>query len=267
MDRDGVERVGVVVEDVTEQKELEHKFRHSQKMEAVGRLAAGIAHDYNNVLTIVNGNASLALDDLEDGHPAQPSLEAIQHAGERAAALTQRLLAFSRADPPQNIEFEVNDAVVGFADVLRSALGDDVVLELDLAEGGLVVRGDAHQFEQAVLNLTINARDAIEREGMVGIRTSAEEIDPAHARDGAPPGRYACVRVSDTGRGMDEATQARVFEPFFTTKRIGTGTGLGLSMVYSAIQAAEGFLTVESDPGVGTVMSIFLPMSRPNHET
>lgn len=262
-DRDGRAKVGVVVEDITRQTELERQFRHAQKMEAIGRLAAGIAHDYNNVLTVVNVEAELAIGDLDEDHPARTSVEAILSAGQRAAHLTQQLLDFSRPGESELRDFDLNHTVEGLTTMLRPLLGEGISLELKLAREALQLRGDPGQMEQVLMNLTINARDAIGDDGRIEISTGTEAFDVGRASvtAGAEPGRYGVLRVSDTGHGMDEETRQRIFEPFFTTKDAGIGTGLGLSTIYSIVQKAGGFITVESEVGSGTQISVFLPLA------
>jgi PAS domain S-box-containing protein len=250
-----------VKEDITEHKQLEAQFRQAQKMESVGRLAAGVAHDFNNLLTIILGYSSLLLADPVAEGATTDGLNEIKKAGERAAGLTRQLLAFSRQQLLEPRELNVNEIVTDCAKMLRRLVGEDVGMEVVLDPGVAQVRIDPGQLEQVLLNLVVNARDAIPQFGRISIQTAGADVDESHCRahPGAKPGRYVALIVTDTGCGMDEATQAQIFEPFFTTKGPGKGTGLGLSMVFGFIQQSGGHIVVSSRPGAGSTFTIYMP--------
>ncbi|MEX2223643.1 MAG: GAF domain-containing protein [Candidatus Rokuibacteriota bacterium] len=247
--------------DITQRKELEDELRQAQKMEAVGRLAGGVAHDFNNLLTIITGRSHLLLGRLQADDPARRSVELIQKTADRAAALTRQLLAFSRKQVLQRKVFDLNAAVAEMSDMLRRLIGEDVDLLVTLGAGAGSVNADPAQLEQALLNLAVNARDAMPRGGTLGLETDWVRIEaaPPDRPDALPPGPYAVLRVMDTGVGMDAATQARIFEPFFTTKGPGKGTGLGLSMVHGVVRQHGGAVQVRSVVGGGTTFEIYLP--------
>ncbi|MGH9492998.1 MAG: PAS domain-containing sensor histidine kinase, partial [Terriglobales bacterium] len=226
--------VVIVARDVTERRQLEEQFRQAQKMEAVGRLAGGIAHDFNNLLTIIRGHSELALMELEAGSAAGGSLEEVQKAADRAAGLTRQLLAFSRQQVLEPRVMSLNHVVTEMEKMLRRLIGEDVELVSRLAPDLKNVKADPGQVEQVIMNLVVNARDAMPTGGKLILETSNTQLtgDFAEQNPGARPGAYVCLSVADTGCGFDEATQARIFEPFFTTKEMGKGTGLGLSTVY-----------------------------------
>jgi PAS domain S-box-containing protein len=243
--------IALVGRDVGERRDLEAQLRHAQKLEALGRLAGGVAHDFNNLLTAIEGYGELAAAQLPPEHPARRELAEVRNAASRAAALTAQLLAFGRR---QELRFEVVDldaAVARCEGLLRRLIGEDVEIVTELAAGTPAVRVDPVQLEQAIVNLAINARDAMPHGGRLTIRTGAAE----HA--GA--GLFATVSVADTGVGMDESTLARAFEPFFTTKQPGQGTGLGLSTVHGIVEQSGGHVDVTSAPGKGTVITLSLP--------
>jgi PAS domain S-box-containing protein len=251
--------------DVTEQRQLEWQFRQAQKMESVGRLAGGIAHDFNNLLAVINGLAELAVASLPDDDPLRQDLEEIRLAGDRAAALTRQLLALSRR---QILKPEVLDLSVVIGDMrnmLRRVIGEDVDLVFDLARPLGSVNADPSQIEQVLLNLVINARDAMPDGGTLRIETRDVDVDASREQDDPSIRRGPSVRltVSDTGAGMDETTRQRVFEPFFTTKALGKGTGLGLSTVYGIVQQSGGSIWFDSEPGRGTSFTIQLPRVTP----
>ena len=247
--------------DITERRRLEDQLRQSQKMEAVGRLAGGVAHDFNNVLTVVKSFSEFLLEDLDKLDPRRSDVEEIAKAADRAAALTRKLLAFSRKQVMRPEPLDLNAIVVGMEKMLQRLIGDDVRIATELDSQLLAIEADPSSIEQVILNLAVNARDAMHDGGTLTIRTSNETLDRIDAAWGIQPGRYALLTVSDTGHGMDVATQGRVFEPFFTTKEHGQGTGLGLAMVYGIVKQSGGHVWVESAPGQGTTFCIYLPQS------
>ncbi len=249
------------VQDITDRRQLEDQLRQSQKMEAIGRLAGGIAHDLNNALTAIAGYSELALGEVPPGHAARADVEEIRKAAERAGSVTRQLLAFSRKQLLEPRLFNLNDTVVNIARLLTRLLGHDIHVETKLAAALPEVLGDPGQVEQAIINLAVNARDAMPSGGRLTLTTSVDEVDDAFARRHVPmaPGKYVALRVDDTGHGMTRETQARVFEPFFTTKEIGKGTGLGLSMVYGTLKQIGGFIFVDSEVDRGTTFRLYFP--------
>jgi len=251
----------VLAHDVTAQRHLEEQLRQSQKMEAVGQLAGGIAHDFNNLLTAILGSTQLLLQNMPSGDPRREDAEEVRHAGLRAAELTRQLLAFSRRQVLAPKVLELN-AVVGNMDrMLRRLLGEDIELVTSLDPGAGAVNADPGQLEQVLLNLAVNARDAMPGGGRLSIETARLHLHEEHVerRHRLPPGDYACLVVTDTGVGMDDATQAHLFEPFFTTKEVGKGTGLGLATVYGIVKQSGGYIWVYSEPGRGTTVKVYLP--------
>ena len=249
------------VQDITERRLLEDQLRQSQKMEAIGRLAGGIAHDLNNALTAIAGYAELALAEVASDHAARADVEEIRRAAERAGSVTRQLLAFSRKGLLEPRVFDLNDTIAAICRLLSRLLGADVEVQTRLAGGALWVLGDPGQVEQAVINLAVNARDAMPDGGRLVLATTRDTVDEGYAR-GHPPmpaGQYIVLRVSDSGHGMPPETQARVFEPFFTTKDVGKGTGLGLSMVYGTLKQIGGFIFVDSEVDHGTTFQLYFP--------
>jgi two-component system, cell cycle sensor histidine kinase and response regulator CckA len=256
-----LERVVGTAEDVTGQRQLEEQFRQAQKMESIGRLAGGIAHDFNNLLTVINGTAELAALDLPRDSPLRTDLLQIRQAGERAASLTRQLLALSRQQILKPAIINLSAVVRGMQSMLRRLIGEHVHLAFRCDDALGHVKADPSQIEQVILNLAVNAQDAMPDGGTLTIETGRAYLDTDDAANHMAPraGVYAMLAVSDTGIGMDEPTRQRIFEPFFTTKEIGKGTGLGLSTVYGIVQQSEGGLFVYSEPGHGTTFKVYLP--------
>jgi len=244
-----------------EKAALQAQLHQAQKMESIGRLAGGVAHDFNNLLTVINGYSRLMLDALASDDPLRESLEEIIRAGERAAGLTQQLLAFGRKQVMQPRVLDLNRVVRETQPMLARVVGEDVEVCLELHPEAATICADPHQLEQVIVNLVVNSRDAMPRGGKVSIGTSVVEWSPrlAQSHPGARAGRYVSLTVSDTGVGMDEETRRRIFEPFFTTKEVGKGTGLGLSMVQGVVEQSGGFIEVASEPGHGASFTIHLP--------
>jgi two-component system cell cycle sensor histidine kinase/response regulator CckA len=248
--------------DVHHEKLLEQQFHSAQKMEAIGQLAGGIAHDFNNMLTAVLGNANLLLDDLDSASPFRADVEEIVKAAERAAALTRQLLAFGRKQVMQPVSVDLNTSVRDLMQILRRVIGEHIELSTVAASELWPVRADPTQIEQVIMNLVVNARDAMPTGGRMSIETANVELDELYASDhiSVRPGRYVRLTVSDTGTGIDEATKRRLFEPFFTTKERGKGTGLGLATVYGIVKQSGGYIWVYSELGHGTTFKVYLPV-------
>ena len=260
----------VVWRDITERRSLEERLRHAQKMEAVGKLAGGIAHDFNNLLVVVLGESELLAEKLRDVPLLQAHIEAIRNAGLRAADLVRQLLAFGRKQELQPTVLALNALLAQVRLYLARLIGEDIRLSITAPEEPVFVRADRAQIEQVLLNLASNARDAMPGGGTLSIRLTHEEVPGELAgKLNITSGQYAIITVVDSGFGMDAATAARAFEPFFTTKPIGKGTGLGLATAFGAIAQSGGAIFLDSEPGAGTKISIYLPVTseRPGHDS
>ncbi len=264
-----------IARDVSARKEAEAVLRQTeeqlimaQKMEAVGRLAGGVAHDFNNILSVITGQCDLILDDLEEDHPLRGDIREIAGASERAAELTRQLLAFGRKQVMRAEVLALNDIVGNIEKMLVRLIGEDIELVTDLDPAIGSISADPGQIEQVIVNLAVNARDAMPGGGRLIIETSMADLDDAYAglHTSVNPGRYVMLAVSDTGEGMDGETSARVFEPFYTTKEKGRGTGLGLSTVYGIVKQSGGHIVAYGHPGQGTTFKIYLPavLDRPS---
>jgi two-component system cell cycle sensor histidine kinase/response regulator CckA len=264
MDSEGfLEFLETFVEDVTERREMELQLRQGQKMEAIGRLAGGIAHDFNNLLGVISGYAELVSEQIDPVGEVHNSVEQIRKAAERASALTRQLLAFSRQQVLETRILDLNVIVEDMVKMLPRLLGEDIELQATLDPGLGAVKADQGQIEQVLLNLAVNARDAMPGGGKLAIHTGRIRFDSdlALKHPSMTPGDYVLLSVSDTGMGMDKQTQTHIFEPFFTTKERGRGTGLGLATVYGFVKQIGGYVWVESEPGVGSTFEIYLPVA------
>jgi two-component system, cell cycle sensor histidine kinase and response regulator CckA len=264
----GVAGFSLSIRDLTEQtsglsllRETEEQLRQAQRMEAVGRLASGIAHDFNNLLTAIQGHAQFLTEDLDADHPSRADVDEILHSSERAAALTRQLLAFSRGQRLQPESIQLNSVVAAMERLLRRVISEDITVESVLEPQLWTVRADPSQVEQVLVNLIVNARDAMPRGGRITIKTANAELATSYAqrREEVEPGEYVMLAVSDTGVGMDAETQAHIFEPFFTTKGPEKGTGLGLSTVFGIVRQMNGHIYVYSEPSQGTTFKVYLP--------
>jgi PAS domain S-box-containing protein len=263
--RDGLGRVTAyrgIIRDVTSERKLEDQLRHSQKMEAVGQLTGGIAHDFNNILSAIISYGYLLQMDLEKGCPQQTFVTHLLASAERATNLTKSLLAFSRKQILDRNPVDLNQIVQTVETLLSKVIGEDITLRIKPSREELMVVADSGQMEQVLMNFATNARDAMPRGGALTIETQRVDLgrDFYEAHGYGEPGTYACLSVTDTGVGMDEATTKRIFEPFFTTKEVGKGTGLGLSIVYGIVRQHHGFVNVYSEPRMGTSFKVYLPV-------
>jgi PAS domain S-box-containing protein len=257
-----IEKLVIVNRDVSERKHLEEQFRQAQKMEAVGRLSGGIAHDFNNLLGVIIGYAEYLQEQLEKTHVLRGSVDEIFKAGKRAASLTGQLQAFSRQQVLDPKVLDLNATVTDMEKLLRRVIGEDIELTTEL-DGGLGrLKADQSQLEQIIMNLAVNARDAMPKGGKLIVQTGNIVMDEVFVRRHpypVEPGPYVCLTVADTGTGMDAQTKAKAFDPFFTTKEKGKGTGLGLSTVYGVVKQSGGYIDIHSSPGEGTTFKIYLP--------
>lgn len=253
----------MIAEDITERRQLEEQLRHSQKMEAVGRLAGGVAHDFNNLLTVIKGYSDLMLSELRHGERHRSEVEEIRRAAERAAELTRQLLAFSRKQVMEPKVIDLNSIVSTMDRLLRRLLGEDVELYVSLDPQLGAVKADPGQIEQVIMNLAVNARDAMPGGGHLTIETKNVDFDSSGSKDRnmPSPGSYAMIAVTDTGTGMDRETITHIFEPFFTTKELGKGTGLGLSTAYGIVKQSGGHVAVYSEVGRGSCFKVYLPIA------
>jgi PAS domain S-box-containing protein len=250
------------VNDISQRKHLEAQLLQAQKMDAVGRLAGGIAHDFNNMLTVIEGYNRMILDELSAVDPLREYADEVHAAAERAGALTNQLLAFSRRQIIQPRIINVNTCITQVEKMLRRLISEDIELVLNLQPQIGNIKADSSHFEQAIVNLVVNARDAMPTGGRVIIETTEVQLDETYARShiGVQPGPFVMIAVSDTGQGMDAETREKIFEPFFTTKGRGKGTGLGLATVYGTVKQVGGDIWVYSEPGKGTTLKLYFPL-------
>jgi len=250
----------LIAEDITDRRQLEEQLRQSQKMDAVGRLAGGVAHDFNNLLMVINGYTEVLLEQLEKGSAMHHKVQSIQQAADRAATLTRQLLAFSRKQLLELKVVDVNTVIGDMERLLRPLIGENIELVTRLSTETGHTRADAGQLEQVIMNLVVNAKDAMPEGGKLTLQSSDVTVRQNFSEHRfIQPGRYAVISVTDTGHGMDKETQSRIFEPFFTTKEKGKGTGLGLSTVYGIVKQSNGYVFVQSELGAGTTFYVYLP--------
>ncbi|MBW2093234.1 MAG: response regulator, partial [Deltaproteobacteria bacterium] len=252
-----------------EKKKLEEQLQQAQKLESIGRLAGGVAHDFNNMLSVILGYGEIVHQELHPGDPLRKDMEAILKAARSSADLTRQLLAFSRKQTLQPEVLDLNEVVRSIEKMLRRLIGEDIALELSLSKDLSHVKVDPGQIEQVIMNLAVNARDAMPTGGKLLIETSEVELDEAYAQNHADvtPGKYVMLAMTDTGCGMDKEVLLQIFDPFFTTKEKGKGTGLGLSTVYGIVKQSGGNIWVYSEPGQGATFKIYLPVTGDQAET
>jgi signal transduction histidine kinase/ActR/RegA family two-component response regulator len=262
----GADEALILIQDLTDSRLAEQRLREARRMEAIGRLAFGVAHDFNNLLTVVFGNAELALSALSQNESVRPKIEEIRDAAERAALVTRQLLALGRTQIVERNPADLNDLIQGMQALLRRLIGEDIALQTNLDGSIGPIQVDAGQIEQVLLNLAINARDAMPKGGRLLFETRGIAVgDLGPVRDLAmPPGDYVLLAVSDSGIGMDSETRARAFEPFFTTKEWGRGTGLGLATVHGIVQESGGYIRLYSELGRGTTFHMYFPRAEPD---
>ena len=258
-----VEKLVIVNRDITERKQLEEQLSLSQKLEAVGRLSGGIAHDFNNLLGVIIGYSEALQQSMPANDPMREAVDEIQNAGKRAASLTQQLLAFSRKQVLEPKVLDPNAVLSDVEKMLRRLIGEDIEIQLSLSRHLGRVKADRGQLEQVILNLAVNARDAMQQGGKLRIETKNVQLNEADRQRFryVIPGQYILIKVTDTGCGMDADLQSHIFEPFFTTKEKGKGTGLGLATVYGVIKQSGGYIWVDSEPGKGAEFKIYLPLA------
>ena len=263
-DRGRIVQYVAVKRNVTREVDLEAQFQQAQKMEAIGRLAGGVAHDFNNLLTAIKGNLALAQMDLPANHAIQEFLEEVDKAADRAAGLTRQLLAFSRKQVIEPKTLDLNELILGFRKMLGRLIGEHIDLTTRLQEGAWQIEADPGQIEQLILNLAVNARDAMPDGGHLRISTVTQTLDEffCEMHPGTEPGDFVVLTVADSGCGMSEEVKLHLFEPFFTTKERGKGTGLGLATVYAVVMQNHGAITVESEPEHGTTFTVYFPRAR-----
>src|SRR6202041_2356534 len=250
----------LIAEDITDRRQLEEQLRQAQKMDAVGRLAGGVAHDFNNLLMVINGYTEVLLEQLPHGSAMHNKVESIQQAADRAATLTRQLLAFSRKQLLELKVVDVNKVVGDMERLLRPLIGENIELVTRLSTQTGHTRADVSQLEQVIMNLVVNAKDAMPEGAKLTFQSADVMVGPAFSQHRfIQPGRYAVISVSDTGHGMDKETQTRIFEPFFTTKEKGKGTGLGLSTVYGIVKQSNGYVFAQTEVGAGTTFNVYLP--------
>lgn len=254
--------------DQTDIRNLEERLKIAQKMEAVGQLAGGVAHDLNNLLSPILGYAEILLDDLAPQDLNRPAIQSIQEAGQKARDLVQQLLAFARKQPLQITTINLNHVVSGFEKLLRRSIREDILIAIDLTKTSPLIRADAGQIEQVIMNLAVNAQDSMPKGGRLTLETAVVDLDEsyAHEHPGVTPGRHAMLSLSDTGQGIPHAHRDRIFDPFFTTKERDKGTGLGLSTVYGIVKQHHGDIWLYSEPDQGTTFKIFFPAANGNAE-
>ncbi|MBK7999155.1 MAG: response regulator [Verrucomicrobia bacterium] len=255
--------------DITERQNLETQLRHSQKLESIGQLAAGVAHDFNNILTVVQGHSDRLIDACSDRGDLVEPLKLISASARRASSLTQQLLMFSRKQKLQPRVLDLNKVIANMSKMLERLLGEHIALEMRSESNLPAIEADAGMIDQIIMNLSVNARDAMGKGGTLRISTSAATVDEFYMQlhADAQPGHYVRMSITDNGIGMSRETVGRIFEPFFTTKEVGKGTGLGLATVYGIVKQHNGWVEVDSELGIGTTFNVFLPATTKSYDT